>query len=64
LIAGTGLVVSAFLLLVAWLDRSLYSSVVFGTLTAIFLVALLRLPRKQQGARDDACHPAQKPGWK
>ncbi|MGO9599500.1 MAG: hypothetical protein ACLP7Q_16045 [Isosphaeraceae bacterium] len=64
LIAGTGLVVSAFLLLVAWLDRSLYSSVVFGSLTAIFLVALLSLPRKQKGPRDEAFLPAQKPSWK
>ena len=64
LIAGTGLVVSAFLLLVAWLDRSLYSSVVFGSLTAIFLVALLSLPRKRKGPRDEAFLPAQKPSWK
>jgi hypothetical protein len=60
LITGTGLLVSAFLLLVAWLDRSSHSSVVFGSLTAIFLVALLRLPPLRKGVSIDAFQPTQK----
>jgi hypothetical protein len=45
LIVSTGLFVSAFLLLVAYLDRSSHSLAIFGTLTVIFFILLLRIPR-------------------
>ena len=45
LIVLTGLVVSVFLLLVAYVDRSSQSSAVFGFLTILFFLLLLRLPR-------------------
>jgi hypothetical protein len=43
LIVSTGLFVSAFLLLNAYLDRSTQSMALFGTLTVVFLVILLRI---------------------
>jgi len=45
LIVSTGLFVSALLLLVAYLDRSSHSLAIFGTLTVIFFILLLRIPR-------------------
>ena len=39
-IATTGLVVSAFLLLIAYLDRSSHQMAIFGGLTVVFLLAL------------------------
>ena len=42
-VASTGLFVSAFLLLIAYLDRSQSRLAIFGGLTVIFLLALLRL---------------------
>jgi len=47
LIVSTGLFVSAFLLLVAYLDRSSHSLAIFGTLTVIFFILLLRIPRRR-----------------
>lgn len=47
LIVSTGLIVSVCLLLVAFLDRSSQSSAIFGFLTVIFSLLLLRLPRKR-----------------
>ena len=46
-IVSTGLVVSLFLLLVAYLDRSSQSSAIFGFLTVLFFLLLLRLPRRR-----------------
>jgi hypothetical protein len=46
LIVSTGLLVSAVLLLVAYLDRSSHSLAIFGILTVIFLILLLRMPRR------------------
>jgi hypothetical protein len=46
-IASTGLIVSLFLLLVAYLDRSSQSSAIFGFLTVVFFLLLLRLPRRR-----------------
>ena len=46
-IVSTGLMVSIFLLLVAYLDRSSQSSAIFGFLTVIFFLLLLRLPRRR-----------------
>ena len=43
LIVSTGLFASAFLLLNAYLDRSRQSIALFGTLTVVFLVILLRI---------------------
>jgi hypothetical protein len=45
LIVSTGLIVSLFLLLVGYLDRSSQSSAIFGFLTVIFFLVLLRLPK-------------------
>jgi len=45
LIVSTGLFVSALLLLVAYLDRRSHSLAIFGTLTVIFFILLLRIPR-------------------
>lgn len=47
LIVLTGLVISLFLLLVAYLDRSSQSSAIFGFLTIVFFLLMLRLPRGQ-----------------
>src|SRR5208337_1986402 len=47
LIVSTGLLVSAILLRVAYLDRSSHSLAIFGTLTVIFLILLLRMPRRR-----------------
>ena len=49
LIVTTGLVISAFLLLMAYLDRSTSSSTsaIFGTLTALFFLLLLRMPKRR-----------------
>jgi len=47
LIVSTGLFVSAILLLVAYLDRSSHSLAIFGTLTVIFLILFLRMPRRR-----------------
>jgi hypothetical protein len=47
LIVTTGLVVSAFLLLIAYLDRSPPNRVIFGTLTVVFFLLLLRMPRRR-----------------
>ena len=47
LIVSTGLFVSAILLLVAYLDRSSHSLAIFGTLTVIFLILLMRMPRRR-----------------
>jgi hypothetical protein len=47
LIVPTGLFVSAFLLLVAYLDRSSHSMAIFGTLTVIFFILLLRIRRRR-----------------
>jgi hypothetical protein len=47
LIVSTGLFVSAFLLLVAYLDRSSHSLAIFGTLTVMFFFLLLRIPRRR-----------------
>src|SRR5208337_3245439 len=47
LIVSTGLFVSAILLRVAYLDRSSHSLAIFGTLTVIFLILLLRMPRRR-----------------
>ncbi len=47
LIVSTGLFVSAFLLLVAYLDHSSHNLVIFGGLTAIFFVLLLRSSRQR-----------------
>jgi hypothetical protein len=46
-IVSTGLIVSMFLLLVAYLDRSSQSSAIFGFLTVLFFLLLLRLPRRR-----------------
>jgi hypothetical protein len=46
LIVTTGLIVSAFLLLIAYLDRSSHNSAIFGCLTVVFFLLLLRTPRK------------------
>jgi hypothetical protein len=46
-IVSTGLIVSIFLLLVAYLDRSSQSSAIFGFLTVLFFLLLLRLPRRR-----------------
>jgi hypothetical protein len=43
IIATTGLIVSAFLTLVSYLDRSRDKLVVFGCLTVISLLALLKM---------------------
>jgi hypothetical protein len=48
LIVSTGLFMSAFLLLVAWLDRSSHSLAIFGSLTVIFFILLLRIPRDRR----------------
>jgi hypothetical protein len=45
LIVSTGLFVSAFLLLVAYLDRSSHSMGILGALTVVFLFLRLRMPR-------------------
>jgi len=42
-VASTGLFVSAFLMLIAYLDRSHSRLAIFGGLTFIFLVAVLRM---------------------
>jgi hypothetical protein len=47
LIVSTGLIVSLFLLLVAYLDRSSQSSAIFGFLTVLFFLLLLRLPKNR-----------------
>ncbi len=47
LIVSTGLFVSAILLLVAYLDRSSHRLAIFGTLTVIFLILLMRMPRSR-----------------
>ena len=47
LIIPTGFFVSAFLLLVGYLDRSSHSMAIFGALTAIFFVLFLRMPRRR-----------------
>ena len=47
LIVSTGLFVSAFLFLVAYIDRSSHSLAIFGTLTVIFLILLSRMPRRR-----------------
>jgi hypothetical protein len=47
LIVSTGLIVSLFLLLVAYLDRSSQSSAIFGFLTILFFLLLLRLPKQR-----------------
>ncbi len=47
LIVSTGLIVSAFLLLAAYLDRSPHSLAIFGTLTVVFSILLLRIPRRR-----------------
>lgn len=47
LIIPTGLFVSAFLLLVAYLDRSSHSMAIFGTLTVVFFMLLLRIRRRR-----------------
>jgi hypothetical protein len=44
-IVSTGLVVSLFLLLVGYLDRSSQNSAIFGFLTVLFFLLLLRLPK-------------------
>ena len=49
LIASTGLFVSAFLMLIAYLDRSSHSLAIFGSLTVIFLLALLRMRSRSRG---------------
>jgi hypothetical protein len=46
LIVTTGLIISAFLLLIAYLDRSSPKSAIFGCLTVVFFLLLLRTPRK------------------
>ncbi len=46
-IVSTGLFVSAFLLLVAYLDHSSHSLAIFGTLTVVFFLLLLRIPRRR-----------------
>jgi len=46
-IVSTGLIVSIFLLLVAYLDRSSQSSAIFGFLTVLFFLLLLRLPKRR-----------------
>jgi hypothetical protein len=43
LIVSSGLLASAFLLLVAYLDRSRQSMLVFGTLTIVFFLILVRM---------------------
>ena len=40
------ILVSAFLLLIAYLDRSSHNSAIFGCLTVVFFLLLLRTPRK------------------
>jgi hypothetical protein len=45
-IVSTGFIVSIFLLLVAYLDRSSQSSAIFGCLTLLFFLLLLRVPRR------------------
>jgi len=47
LIVSTGLFVSAFLLLVAYFDRSSHSLAIFGTFTVVFFILLLRIPRRR-----------------
>jgi hypothetical protein len=47
LIVSTGLVVSLCLLLVGYLDRSSQNSAIFGFLTIVFFLLLLRLPRNR-----------------
>lgn len=47
LIIPTGLFVSAFLLLVAYLDRSSHSMAIFGTLTVIFFILFLRISHRR-----------------
>ena len=47
LIVSTGFFVSAFLLLVAYLDHSSHSLVIFGILTAIFFILLVRISRRR-----------------
>jgi hypothetical protein len=42
LIVITGLIVSAFLLLINFLDRSTPNSAIFGCLTVVFFLLLLR----------------------
>ena len=49
LIASTGLFVSAFLMLVAYLDRSTHNLAIFGCLTVISLLALLRIRSRSRG---------------
>lgn len=61
LIAGTGLAVSAFLLLVAWLDRNLYRMMTFGGLAGLFLVSILTLPRRRKGTHDVTFQRIRKP---
>jgi len=46
-IISTGLFVSAFLLLVAYLDHSSHSLAIFGSLTVIFFILFLRIPRSR-----------------
>jgi hypothetical protein len=48
LIVSSGLFVSAFLLLVAYLDRSTQNMSLFGTLTIVFLVVLVRMRMSRQ----------------
>ena len=47
LIVSTGLFVSVFLLLVAYLDRSSHSSAIFASLTVVFFLLLLRMSRSR-----------------
>ncbi len=47
LIVPTGFLVSAFLLLVAYLDRSSHSMAIFGSLTVIFFILFLRIQRRR-----------------
>jgi hypothetical protein len=49
LIVTTGLVISAFLLLMAYLDRNTPSSAsaIFGCLTVVFFLLLLRMPKRR-----------------
>ncbi len=48
LIISTGLFVSGLLLLLAWLEHSPHSMVIFGILAAVFLVMLIRVPSRRQ----------------
>jgi hypothetical protein len=46
-IVSTGFFVSAFLLLVAYLDRSPHGMRTFGSLTVIFFILFLRMARSR-----------------